>query len=157
MRKRGVNLNEVIVERYDKGKIIGEKHGRYGRPEENGSNEKMSKAKNNGGDQQDMIEAYGADTCRLFMMFASPPDMSLEWSDSGVEGASRFLRRVWRLAHAHVSAGVAGPLATASLSAEQKAVPRAIHLATKQPTVHVGQPPNLHHPRPPENRRAAAR
>jgi len=73
------------------------------------------------------------------MMFASPPDMSLEWSDSGVEGASRFLRRVWRLAHAHVSAGVAGALDTTGLNDEQKAVRRAIHLAIKQASVDVGQ------------------
>ncbi len=99
----------------------------------------VDKSKNNGVDPQAMIDAYGADTCRLFMMFASPPDMSLEWSDSGVEGASRFLRRVWRLAHAHVSAGVAGALDTASLNDEQKAVRRAIHLAIKQASVDVGQ------------------
>ena len=73
------------------------------------------------------------------MMFASPPDMSLEWSDSGVEGASRFLRRVWRLAHSHVSAGLPGALDVASLSDEQKAVRRAIHLAIRQASNDVGQ------------------
>jgi len=99
----------------------------------------MSKSKNNGVDPQAMIDAYGADTCRLFMMFASPPDMSLEWSDSGVEGASRFLRRVWRLAHAHVSAGLPGALDIASLNDEQKAVRRAINLAIRQASVDVGQ------------------
>jgi leucyl-tRNA synthetase len=101
----------------------------------------MSKSKNNGVDPQAMIDAYGADTCRLFMMFASPPDMSLEWSDSGVEGASRFLRRVWRLAHSHVSAGLPGALDKANLTDEQKAVRRAIHLAIKQASTDVG----LHH------------
>ncbi len=104
-----------------------------------GGTEKMSKSKNNGVDPQAMIDAYGADTCRLFMMFASPPDMSLEWSDSGVEGASRFLRRVWRLAHAHVSAGLPGALDVAALNDEQKAVRRAIHLAIKQASTDVGQ------------------
>ncbi len=73
------------------------------------------------------------------MMFASPPDMSLEWSDSGVEGASRFLRRVWRLAHAHVSAGAVAKLDISALSDEQKAVRRAIHLAIKQASQDVGQ------------------
>ena len=104
-----------------------------------GGTEKMSKSKNNGVDPQAMIDAYGADTCRLFMMFASPPDMSLEWSDSGVEGANRFLRRVWRLAHVHVSHGPAGQLDTTNLNDEQKAVRRAIHLAIKQASVDVGQ------------------
>lgn len=133
------NPADVIVERDAKAKIIGAKLASDGLPVEIGGTEKMSKSKNNGVDPQAMIDAYGADTCRLFMMFASPPDMSLEWSDSGVEGASRFLRRVWRLAHAHVSAGVAGTLDTASLSDEQKTVRRAIHLAIKQASVDVGQ------------------
>jgi len=133
------NPADVIVERDAKAKIIGAKLASDGLPVEIGGTEKMSKSKNNGVDPQAMIDAYGADTCRLFMMFASPPDMSLEWSDSGVEGASRFLRRVWRLAHAHVSAGVAGTLDTASLSDEPKAVRRAIHLAIKQASVDVGQ------------------
>jgi len=104
-----------------------------------GGTEKMSKSKNNGVDPQSMIEAYGADTCRLFMMFASPPDMSLEWSDSGVEGASRFLRRVWRLAQGHVSQGLPGKLDTAALSDEQKVIRRAIHAAIKQASTDIGQ------------------
>ncbi len=133
------NPADVVVERDAKAKVIGAKLASDGLPVEIGGTEKMSKSKNNGVDPQAMIDAYGADTCRLFMMFASPPDMSLEWSDSGVEGASRFLRRVWRLAHAHVSGGVAGTLDTASLSDEQKAVRRAIHLAIKQASVDVGQ------------------
>jgi len=133
------NPADVVVERDAKAKVIGAKLASDGLPVEIGGTEKMSKSKNNGVDPQAMIDAYGADTCRLFMMFASPPDMSLEWSDSGVEGASRFLRRVWRLAHAHVSAGVAGALNTASLSDEQKAVRRAIHLAIRQASVDVGQ------------------
>src|SRR5690606_2942615 len=63
-----------------------------------GGQEKMSKSKNNGIDPQAIIDQYGADTARVFMMFAAPPDQSLEWSDAGVEGANRFLKRVWRLA-----------------------------------------------------------
>ncbi|MCY1423542.1 Leucine--tRNA ligase [compost metagenome] len=73
------------------------------------------------------------------MMFASPPDMSLEWSDSGVEGAHRFLKRVWRLAHAHVGQGLPGALDLAALDDGQKAVRRAIHLAIKQASQDVGQ------------------
>jgi len=133
------NPAEVIVERDAKAKVIGAKLASDGLPVEIGGTEKMSKSKNNGVDPQAMIDSYGADTCRLFMMFASPPDMSLEWSDSGVEGASRFLRRVWRLAHAHVSAGAVVKLDISALSDEQKAVRRAIHLAIKQASQDVGQ------------------
>ena len=133
------NPADVIVERDAKAKVIGAKLASDDLPVEIGGTEKMSKSKNNGVDPQAMINAYGADTCRLFMMFASPPDMSLEWSDSGVEGANRFLRRVWRLAHVHVSHGPAGQLDTTNLNDEQKAVRRAIHLAIKQASVDVGQ------------------
>ncbi len=133
------NPADVEVERDAKAKVIGARLKTDGLPVEIGGTEKMSKSKNNGVDPQAMIDAYGADTCRLFMMFASPPDMSLEWSDSGVEGASRFLRRVWRLAHAHVSAGLPCALDLAALNDEQKAVRRAIHLAIKQASVDVGQ------------------
>ncbi|WP_028238638.1 leucine--tRNA ligase [Stutzerimonas azotifigens] len=133
------NPADVEVERDAKAKVIGARLKTDGLPVEIGGTEKMSKSKNNGVDPQAMIDAYGADTCRLFMMFASPPDMSLEWSDSGVEGASRFLRRVWRLAHTHVSAGLPGALDVAALNDEQKAVRRAIHLAIRQASVDVGQ------------------
>ena len=133
------NPADVIVERDAKAKVIGAKLASDDLPVEIGGTEKMSKSKNNGVDPQAMINAYGADTCRLFMMFASPPDMSLEWSDSGVEGANRFLRRVWRLAHAHVGHGPASQLDTTNLNDEQKAVRRAIHLAIKQASVDVGQ------------------
>jgi leucyl-tRNA synthetase len=67
----------------------------------------MSKSKNNGVDPQGLVEKYGADTARLFMMFASPPEQTLEWSDEGVLGQARFLRRLWRAVHEHVSAGAA--------------------------------------------------
>ena len=67
-----------------------------GEPVRVGGMEKMSKSKNNGVDPQALIDRYGADTARLFTMFAAPPDLSLEWSDSGVEGAHRFLKRLWR-------------------------------------------------------------
>lgn len=133
------NPADVEVERDAKAKVIGAKLKSDGLPVEIGGTEKMSKSKNNGVDPQDMIDAYGADTCRLFMMFASPPDQSCEWSDAGVEGANRFLRRVWRLAHGHVSAGLPGKLDVAALSDEQKAVRRAIHLAIKQASNDIGQ------------------
>ncbi|HCD06260.1 MAG TPA: leucine--tRNA ligase, partial [Methylophaga sp.] len=67
---------------------------------------KMSKSKGNTVDPQALIDEYGADTARLFMMFAAPPEMSLEWSDNAVEGANRFLKRLWRSVHEHAEAGV---------------------------------------------------
>ncbi|WP_281850417.1 leucine--tRNA ligase, partial [Pseudomonas helleri] len=133
------NPDDVEVERDAKAKIIGAKLKSDGLPVEIGGSQKMSKSLNNGVDPQSMIEQYGADTCRLFMMFASPPDASLEWSDAGVEGAHRFLKRVWRLAHAHVGQGLPGALDVAGLNDEQKVIRRAIHQAIKQASQDVGQ------------------
>lgn len=76
-----------------------------GQPVESGGIGTMSKSKNNGIDPQEIIEQYGADTARLFMMFASPPTQTLEWSDAGVEGAFRFLRRLWRQVYLHKQQG----------------------------------------------------
>jgi leucyl-tRNA synthetase len=92
-----------------------------------GGVEKMSKSKNNGIDPQLLIDQYGADTVRLFAMFASPPDASLEWNDAGVEGAARFMRRLWRGVHAHVSQGPAPKLDAASLTSAQKTLRAALH------------------------------
>nr|WP_314494313.1 leucine--tRNA ligase [uncultured Pseudomonas sp.] len=133
------NPADVELERDAKAKIVGARLKSDGQPVEIGGTEKMSKSKNNGVDPQSMIDAYGADTCRLFMMFASPPDASLEWSDSGVEGASRFLRRVWRLAQAHVAQGLPGSLDVAALDDAQKTIRRAIHSAIRQAGTDVGQ------------------
>ena len=137
--KTWYNPADVDVERDAKGKIVAATLRSDGQPVEIGGTEKMSKSKNNGVDPQAMIDQYGADTCRLFMMFASPPDMSLEWSDSGVEGAQRFLRRVWRLSQQHHARGPAANADLTSLSDEQKAVRRAIHLAIKQASQDIGQ------------------
>ncbi|QHF47126.1 leucine--tRNA ligase [Pseudomonas sp. S35] len=133
------NPADVELERDSKAKVISAKLIADGLPVEIGGTEKMAKSKNNGVDPQSMIDQFGADTCRLFMMFASPPDMSAEWSDSGVEGSHRFLKRVWRLAHAHVSQGLPAKLDTASLSDEQKLIRRSTHLAIKQASQDVGQ------------------
>ncbi len=133
------NPADVELERDSKAKIIGAKLISDGLPVEIGGTEKMAKSKNNGVDPQSMIDQYGADTCRLFMMFASPPDMSLEWSDSGVEGSHRFLKRVWRLAQAHVGQDLPGKLDIGTLNDEQKVIRRAIHLAIKQASQDVGQ------------------
>ncbi len=90
-------LDVEIVERDSKGQIVKAILTTDGKEVHYGGMTKMSKSKNNGIDPQVMIDKYGADTVRLFMMFAAPPEATLEWSDSGVEGAQRFLRRVWRL------------------------------------------------------------
>jgi leucyl-tRNA synthetase len=88
---------------------------------------KMSKSKGNTVDPQALIERYGADTVRLFSMFAAPPEQSLDWSDSGVEGAHRFLKRLWRLVEQHLSQGPHPRLAVSELNDEQKALRRKIH------------------------------
>src|SRR5712691_2431653 len=91
------NPAEVELKHDDKGQRVGAVLRSDGKPVESDGIGTMSKSKNNGVDPQDLIEKYGADTARLFMMFASPPEQTLEWSDSGVEGGSRFLRRLWAL------------------------------------------------------------
>ncbi|KAF0807433.1 leucine-tRNA synthetase [Alcanivorax xiamenensis] len=88
---------------------------------------KMSKSKGNTVDPQQMIEQYGADTVRLFMMFAAPPEQSLEWNDAGVEGAHRFIKRLWRMVAEHVEDGAAPALDANTLSADAKAVHRKTH------------------------------
>ena len=88
---------------------------------------KMSKSKGNTVDPQALIDRYGADTVRLFTMFAAPPDQSLEWSDSGVEGAYRFLRRLWALARRHLDGGPAERPDAGALSDAQRATRRKVH------------------------------
>jgi len=110
------------------GKVSGATHLKDGQPVEYGGIGTMSKSKKNGVDPQSLIETYGADTARLFMMFASPPEQTLEWSDAGVEGAFRFLKRVWKLGFDHVSAGlVAACTSSEGLAAAQKDLRRKLH------------------------------
>jgi leucyl-tRNA synthetase len=95
----------------------------------------MSKSKNNGVDPQDLIDRYGADTARLFVMFASPPEQTLEWNDAGVEGAHRFLKRVWAFAAGHATTlqrATASNLSQATLRSEAKALRREVHLVLRQ-------------------------
>ena len=98
-----------------------------GQPVIAGGTEKMSKSKNNGVDPQALIDQYGADTARLFTMFAAPPEQSLEWSDAGVEGAHRFLRRLWKQTHEHVAAGVVAAYAGGELPEAAKTLRRQLH------------------------------
>ncbi|SEI41208.1 leucyl-tRNA synthetase [Allopseudospirillum japonicum] len=99
------NPADVEVERDAKGQIVRAICIQDQQEVQIGGIEKMSKSKNNGVDPQAMIDKYGADTVRLFMMFAAPPEQSLEWSDAGVEGAHRFVKRLWRLVQEHISEG----------------------------------------------------
>jgi leucyl-tRNA synthetase len=87
----------------------------------------MSKSKNNGVDPQMLVDKYGADTVRLFSMFAAPPEQSLEWSEAGVEGMARFLRRLWRDVHAHAAQPDHPAVDPAALNAAQKAMRRQVH------------------------------
>ncbi|MES2499379.1 MAG: leucine--tRNA ligase [Pseudomonadota bacterium] len=93
---------------------------------------KMSKSKGNTVDPQALIDSYGADTARLFMMFAAPPEQSLEWADSGVEGANRFLRRLWKAVYEHVELGEIAAYTTGDLSAELKAIRLQLHLTIEK-------------------------
>jgi leucyl-tRNA synthetase len=98
-----------------------------GQPVIAGGIEKMAKSKNNGVDPQALIDAYGADTARLFTMFAAPPEQSLEWSDAGVEGAHRFLKRLWKLAYEHVQGGAVEAFAGGELPEAAKTLRRQLH------------------------------
>jgi leucyl-tRNA synthetase len=100
---------------------------------------KMSKSKGNTVDPQELINQYGADTVRLFTMFAAPPEMSLEWSDSGVEGAFRFLKRLWKQVHAHVSAGAVTALDRAALNDAQKNLRLKLHETIRKVSDDVGR------------------
>ncbi len=118
---------DVEIQRDTGGRIVGGTLKADGSVVEYDGMNKMSKSKNNGIDPQVMIDRYGADTVRLFMMFAAPPDQSLEWSDAGVDGALRFIRRLWRQVHAHVQGGTAVALDVTSLDREQKALRAKVH------------------------------
>ena len=100
---------------------------------------KMSKAKGNTVDPQELIEKYGADTVRLFMMSTAPPEMSLEWSDEGVQGAFRFLKRLWNSIYEHVSAGDSVMLEPKSLDGEQRALRRKTHQTIRKVNDDIGR------------------
>ncbi|MEN4904744.1 leucine--tRNA ligase [Luteimonas sp. TWI1437] len=123
---------DVEVSRDDKGRIVGAVSRLDGAPVQVGGVEKMSKSKNNGVDPQSMIDKYGADTVRLFSMFAAPPEQSLEWNEAGVEGMARFLRRLWTQVQRHVEAGPAGAFDVAAATPAQRTLRRQLHEAIQK-------------------------
>jgi leucyl-tRNA synthetase len=133
------NPAEVEVQTDDKGGRTGAVLKSDGQPVESGGIGTMSKSKNNGVDPQSLIEQYGADTARLFMMFAAPPEMTLEWSDEGVAGASRFLRRLWKLVADHVSQGLVTGPDFASLPPALKDLRRQSHQMLSKVTDDIGR------------------
>ena len=133
------NPADIDVLTDDKGARTGQVLKADGLPVEYDGFGTMSKSKGNGVDPQAIIAKYGADTARLFMMFTAPPELSLEWSDEGVEGSFRFLKRLWKLVHGHVSQGPVAALAPASLNAEQKALRRMAHQTLAKVTDDIGR------------------
>ncbi|MFO1392888.1 MAG: leucine--tRNA ligase [Steroidobacteraceae bacterium] len=128
---------DVVLD--EKGARIGAVLREDGQPVESGGIGTMSKSKGNGVDPQALVEQYGADTARLFMMFAAPPEQSLEWSDEGVEGAFRFMKRLWKAVHQHVGGGAAGPVDAAVLTTAQRDLRRQVHEALAKVTTDIGR------------------
>ena len=133
-----VSPTQVTLERDEKGRII-KATDPEGRELVHSGMTKMSKSKNNGIDPQEMVEKYGADTVRLFMMFASPAEMTLEWQESGVEGAKRFLGRVWNLIYQYQQNPAKTSLDITALSATQKALRREVHKTIAKVSDDIGR------------------
>ncbi|AYH47324.1 leucine--tRNA ligase [Dickeya fangzhongdai] len=133
-----VSPSDATLERDDKGRIT-KAFDKEGRELVYAGMSKMSKSKNNGIDPQVMVERYGADTVRLFMMFASPAEMTLEWQESGVEGANRFLKRVWKQVYDHTGKGATQQLDVAALTEDQKALRRDLHKTIAKVTDDIGR------------------
>ncbi len=140
-RKQWINPADVEVERDAKGRIVAARLVDDGLPVQIGGMEKMSKSKNNGVDPQALIDRYGADTARLFTMFAAPPEQSLEWSDAGVEGALRFLKRLWRTVYEHLQTNdeAQAPVQQAALSPPQQALRSKLHQTIQKVSDDMGR------------------
>lgn len=129
-KKHWFNPNEVSILSDEKGRITGGSLQRDGEAVLYGGMEKMSKSKNNGVDPQALIEQYGADTARLYTMFTSPPESTLEWSEHGVEGANRFLRRLWAYAYEYrqsLSQSLSQSHEAIALDEKHQSIRREIH------------------------------
>ncbi|MGH8130603.1 MAG: leucine--tRNA ligase [Steroidobacteraceae bacterium] len=140
---QGMVLNEIWFRKPVSGRVVyyhpaevaaqAEGEGRRGvlkadgRPVEYGGIGTMSKSRRNGVDPQELVDRYGADTARLFAMSNVPPDHTFEWSDEGVEGAFRFIKRLWKIVHAHVASGPAGTPDAAALDGPQRELRRQVH------------------------------
>lgn len=133
-----ISPTEVTLERDEKGRIT-KAYDKDNHALVHAGMTKMSKSKNNGIDPQEMVEKYGADTVRLFMMFASPAEMTLEWQEAGVEGANRFIKRVWRLVYEFTQLSHIPTLAVDLLSSEQKALRREVHKTIAKVTDDIGR------------------
>ena len=134
-----ISPSDVEVERNEKGQVVKAISKLDGEPVISAGMSKMSKSKNNGIDPQQVIDQYGADTVRLFIMFTSPPEQTLEWSDSGVEGAHRFLKRVWKLAFDFTESGAAPALEGLTLNSQQKTLRREVHKTIKKVSDDIGR------------------
>ncbi|MFU2055272.1 leucine--tRNA ligase [Gallibacterium anatis] len=133
-----VSPTKVTITRDEKGRII-KAVDPEGHELVHAGMTKMSKSKNNGIDPQEMVEKYGADTVRLFMMFASPAEMTLEWQESGVEGANRFLRRLWKLTYDYLQQPATVELDPKALSADQKTLRRDLHKTIAKVSDDIGR------------------
>ena len=133
-----VSPTKVTITRDEKGRII-KAVDPEGHELVHAGMTKMSKSKNNGIDPQEMVEKYGADTVRLFMMFASPAEMTLEWQESGVEGANRFLRRLWKLTYDYLQQPATVELDPKALSTDQKALRRDLHKTIAKVSDDIGR------------------
>src|SRR6267154_5550721 len=154
---QGMVLNEVFFRKTDSGRVqyfnpadvtvTADKNGEGGvavlkadgKEVESGGVVTMSKSKNNGVDPQLLVDEFGADTARLFIMFAAPPEQTLEWSDEGVQGAFRFIKRLWKAVHDHVSQGAPVPLDSAALDDGQRAIRRQAHQTLAKITDDIGR------------------
>jgi leucyl-tRNA synthetase len=133
------NPADVDTELNDKGAIVRAVLRADGEPVEYGGVGTMSKSKNNGVDPDQLVEKYGADTARLFMMSAAPPEQTLEWSDEGVEGAFRFMKRLWKAVHAHVSQGATPALDKTALDGSHRDIRWQVHKTLGKVTVDIGR------------------
>jgi leucyl-tRNA synthetase len=154
---QGMVLNEVFFRRRESGRVeyfnpaeveikVDKRDQRRtavlradGREVESGGVVTMSKSKNNGVDPQALVDEFGADTARLFTMFAAPPEQTLEWSDEGVQGAYRFIKRLWKAVNEHVSGGATVPLDTRALDESQRAIRRQAHHTLAKVTDDIGR------------------
>lgn len=132
--------SDVVVIRNKKGQITSATHKKDGLPVRVGGVTKMSKSKNNGINLQQLLDDHGADAARLFIMFAAPPNQSLEWTKTGISGASRFIKRLWKAVHDFAKKGVVAPYKAGTIhNAVHRQLRQKCHLTLKKATEDYGQ------------------